>query len=65
MGRASSNAGHLRGFRKLDPSFLMPDPRPPSVAAATEGGRFEFTTLAPLGERVDRIRRFLQPGRDG
>ena len=26
---------------------------------------FDFTTLAPLGERVDRNRRFLQPGRAG
>ena len=29
------------------------------------GGRFELTALAPLGERVDRNRRFHQPGRDG
>jgi hypothetical protein len=27
--------------------------------------RFELTTLSPLGERVARNRRFLQPGRDG
>jgi hypothetical protein len=27
--------------------------------------RFEFTTLPPLGERVGRSRRFLQPGRAG
>jgi hypothetical protein len=25
----------------------------------------EFASLAPLGERVDRSRRFHQPGRDG
>jgi hypothetical protein len=27
--------------------------------------RFELTTLSPLGERVARNRRFLQPGRVG
>jgi len=36
---------------------------PPLLALGK--GRFEFTTLAPLGERVDRTRRFLQPGRAG
>ena len=30
-----------------------------------DGVGIEFTTLAPLGERVDRNRRFHQPGRDG
>jgi hypothetical protein len=32
-----------------------PLPPGPSVAAATEGGvNFEFTALAPMGERVSR-----------
>jgi len=36
----------------------------PSVATATEG-RMDFIALAPLGERVARIRRNRQPGGPG
>ena len=43
---------------------MTPSPPGPSVATASEG-RMDFITLAPLGERVARIRRNRQPGRAG
>jgi len=40
-------------------------PSPPTPLPQRGEGRVDFTTLAPWGERVDRIRRFHQPGREG
>ena len=40
-------------------------PSPPTPLPQGGEGRVDFTTLAPLGERVDRLRRFHQPGREG
>ena len=40
-------------------------PSPPTPLPQRGEGRVDFTSLATLGERVDRIRRFHQPGRAG
>jgi pantoate--beta-alanine ligase len=62
-------AARLGTVRLIDNLIFGPPGSTPEqrlqLALATQPIDLEFTALSPLGERVDRNRRFLQPGRAG
>jgi len=56
----------LRGCQKCGFHLLLVPRLRPLCRRGDRGARwFEFITFSPLGERVARNRRFLQPGRAG
>jgi hypothetical protein len=59
------NVVHLSFFKEAAHCSTLESPHPPPLSPKGARGEFEFIPLAPLGERVDRRRRFLQPGRAG